>query len=485
MKRIAKLFAVVLTLAILLTNVALMVSAKEVAVPVGVSGWTYQNGAAYDADTQKINVSAGQIQRIISTYDLETLESADLDISFTAKFTSGPAADWRAMIFLRDQDPGKASWEGRAANSAYMWMFGNNVVGLKDATMGSLGLENTDVPNFMFTDGAEHTYRFVVKNEAEGVRLQLYIDGEQKANVLDTANTVTGKGQVTMVFAGDNQVAGEIYNVVTNTDDGTFDLTEDMGKVDMFAAKNFANIKYGQGAEANADKSVITIKPISDTIKTNGRIYLDSIRAKDVTLDCEMQLSSMPTNLTDWVAMIFLRDQAPGNASWERSGFYEEGKKTAQGYCIMMRTDRIEVMYVDSVSQRVIASAEYPAGFNFTEKNQFSLDVREIDELPSITVKINGVEVLKEKVEASKNQVLVAGGVTIVAHTDVSGVTMDVTKLSLDLAAKSSSTPNVPVNPDSPATGYNIAPIVIVMICSGVAAACLIVGTRAKTKTVV
>lgn len=476
MKKIAKLFAIVLTLAILLTSVALMsVFAKEVTVPVDVSGWTYQNGAAYDADAQKINVPAGQIQRVISTYDLDALESADLDISFTAKFTAGPAADWRAMIFLRDQDPGKASWEGRAADSAYMWMFGNNVVGLKNATMGSLGLENTDVSNFMFTDGAEHTYRFVVKNEADGVRLQLYIDGEQKANVLDTANTVTGKGQVTMVFAGDNQVAGEIYNVVTNTDDGTFDLTEDMGKVDMFAAENFANIKYGQGAEPSADKSVITIKPISDTVMTNGRIYLDSILAKDVTLECELQLSSMPANLTDWVSMIFLRDQAPGNASWERNGFYEEGKKTAQGYCIMMRTDRIEVLYVDSVSQRTIASAEYPAGFNFTEKNQFSLDVCEIDEIPTITVKINGTEVLKAKAEASKNQVLVAGGITIVAHTDVAGVTMDVTKLSLDLAAKSGASEPATKPNDNPTTGDSIASIVIAMALTGAAAVCMIV----------
>ena len=491
MRRLKKILAAVLSLTIISSFSVFGAQAKVVSTPADVSGWTYLNGAAYDEDAAKITCAAGQIQLVTSTFDLEEMESADVDFGFTAKFTAGPAADWRAMIFLRDQNAGKPSWDGeRAADDAYLWLFGNGAAGLKDAKGGDLtNVADREVPGFQFTDGEAHTYRFVVKTEEAGIRLQLYIDGEKKVDTVDEAKTVADKGQITMVFAGDNQVAGEITDVVSYADDGSFELTESMGKVDLLAEENFGNIKYGQGAAASEDHSKILLRPISDTVMTNSRIYVENIKAKDVTLNFEMQSTAMPANLSDWMAMVFLRDQAPGNASWERGGFYEEGKKTAQGYCVVFRTDRLDVLYVDSVSQRNIATAEYPEGFSIAARNAYVLDVHEVNNVPVITMSINGAEVFKVKAEAAKDQILTAGGVTIVGRTDVKDFTLDITKLSLDLAAKSTTEENPGSQPDSkpddkpddkPATGDAFPAVLLVL--AGVSAAGLAAAGSRKAR---
>ncbi len=397
-----------------------------------------EDGGIFDVGT------LASIPRLISTDLLEK----DMDISFKTLLSS-TGADWRMMIIIRDQDPGKASWEGRAKSSGYNIFFGNGAIGIKYADLSDLA----DPISYSaeVVDGNIHTIRIRCVTEADGVHIDLYIDDLENpvASAVDnSANKVDTAGKITFVCHAANGLSGSISDMENITEYDIDDLTEDAGTVDLFA-EGYSNVflKYGQGAYMEDNK--INLLPISATELTNSRFYLDAVQAKDATYNMTMQI----TNAADaqgWLGMIILRDQMPGYASWERGA--AESVAESSGYMVFLNsTTQVSVVYLhknnpngEEIDNNIWT---VPSSFDWTASHEWSFGVAEIEGNTTITVQVDGETVITavdNRTNSNLPKVLTAGGFTAIIHGDNNTTTAEVTALTVDLTNKSSD----PVTPE-------------------------------------
>lgn len=437
-----KIIAIVMAASITLSIALIPVSAQLVGTPFtldatnfiadnqgGTANPSFLEGGIFDVGTMS------SIPRLISKENI----GKDLDISFNT-LLSCSGTDWRMMIMLRDQDAGKASWEGRAKSSAYNVFFGNGSIGIKYGENTEFATPASVDANFF--DGQIHAVRISCVTKSDGVNINLYVD-DLKTPILTAIDNSESKididGKLTMIFAVNGGVSGSISNLNKLLEDGVPDLTPSLGTVDMLSAGYSTDfLKFGQGANLTANK--INLVPISNTVLTNSRFYLDAVQAKDATYNMTMKI----TNAADaqgWLGMIILRDQMPGYASWERGG--AETAPESAGYMIMLNAATVSAVYLTNLATNGTAldNNEWtvPTDFDWSASHVWSIGVAEIAGKTTVTVKVDGTTQITAI--DTKAKIVKAGGFSVVLHGDNNKTTAEITTLTIDLADKSSEAP--------------------------------------------
>ncbi len=464
-----KIFAILMAAAIAFSLTIIPVSAVQVVgTPFAIDSTNFTVDNQIDGDgnpTSDASIKDGGIFDVGTLASIPRLVSKenvgkDLDISFKTLLSS-TGSDWRFMMIIRDQDPGKASWEGRAKTSGYNIFFGNGAIGIKYADLSDLPTAVSY--NAEVVDGNIHTVRVRCVTEADGVHIDLYIDDLKTpvASAVDnSANKVDADGKITFVCHVVNGLSGTFSNMEKITEYDIPDLTESAGTVDLFS-EGYSNVflKYGQGAYMEDD--TIHLLPISPTELTNSRFYLDAVQAKDATYNMTMKI----TNAADaqgWLAMIVLRDQMPGYASWERGAAASVAESS--GYMVFLNsTTQVSVVYLhkNNPNGEAIDNNVWtvPESFDWSASHVWSLGVAEIAGKTTITVKVDGetkIAAVDNRTNSNLPKVLTAGGFTTVIHGDNNTTTADITGLTVDLTNKSSeettSEPE-PTSGENPQTG--------------------------------
>lgn len=420
--------------------------------------------------------------RVISNQNLEQ----DLDIQFETLLTK-PSGSWELMVFVRDQDPGKASWERGGLKSGYNISFWNDHFEVGYADLGTIPGGRSGVYNI--ADGEAHKVRISCKNDSVSgnVIIKVYFDN-LTAPILTVTDSSTDKitsaGKLTFVGAtnGAGQLDGTIHSfkkimdvaatpttaptaaptatptavvTVAPTDVPTATptpsaptLTSSMGTVDLFSGTNTNFLSFNNGAVLLTNPTMAHLKaivPTQTTPKGNGRVFIDSgiVESKDATYNFTMKINNYPAIQNGWMGQIMLRDQDPGQASWDRDTTAEDQSTTA-AYMVFLWSNKVEVVYLTSWNTNGVATGleggntwSIPGTFDWSLAHDWSCGVAEIGGKTTITVMIDGETVIKTV--DSRAKITKAGGFTIVGKTDINGTdaTTDITALSVDLTDKS------------------------------------------------
>lgn len=361
----------------------------------------------------------------------------DFDIQFD--LTASGGNDWKMMLFFRDQDPGKASWESRAANSGYLLLFGNGAIALKNGDMSANAVAEGGEYAVNYADGQKHTVRLAVKDVETGVSIKVYYDGGTTPviDVVDTTKAVTAAGKLSFLPHAISGFHGTITAMQTVEEEAepAASLDKTMGVVDLMQAENTKYIQYGQGAKMENGKIVLP-GPI------NARYFLEKTDAKDMTVTTDVQFTNPSVVESDWLAMFMLRDQMPGAASWER------GAETATNaaYMVIIYPHVISVKFVNSFNAGGIAlnNNEYtvPSSFDWTAKHSFELGTAEVGGVTTVSAKLDGTTIINAA--DPKARITEAGGFTFAVHSDKATLQGEVTALKADLTDKSTLTPEIP-----------------------------------------
>lgn len=355
-------------------------------------------GAAKSADGTSIEMKGPANPRVNTKSAVASLSTFEFTMDF-----SKPTGAWVTYVMFMDMAPGAAPWEGDARTAdktAYALNISSNVIAFVryagTSASAPIGAEyNVDADAF-FKAGTAHTFRIDVETALAGTKLTLTLDGEKVIEGTDdSANKLANDGAITIISKCDDAAPMEAKITAfrsTSVQAFDYELTSDI-------EGNFTL------TDATADENSITLPKTGITrVQTNESV------PNMTSLKLTMNLSKK-ADATDWLAMMFFMDNAPGKTSWERS------EASEKGYCLMFNPTVIGISLQIGASSTPLTDSEYtvPSGF-YDTPHTYELNIKKSLAQVEIELKIDGEVAIAKAVDDTANKILDDGFITLANH---------------------------------------------------------------------
>ena len=353
----------------------------------------------------------------------------DTELHLTFQKTAGGQEDWNMMMFLRDQQPGLASWNRADAQgdaSAYYLLMAKNVIGVKYVDKAGESTLTDGEAAILSADfwEREHEMTVRVKTLGEGVKIQVVMDGKLILSALDADKKIAKAGGIGILTQGRKDGSADQTFVVDVTVlsanvpeiiDESDDIPEVQDEVLQISGEAVDLVEkrnvYLSGVPYDKQKGAFAF-PDSGT-----PMLVANAAAAQEDLLLTMTLERTSGNLKDWQMMIFVRDQAPGMTSWNRR---EVTEGSGAAYYFVFQPTGIELCYVDKTmaTGKALAGGTtvIPSEIFWKQSHEIRVLVKTLtDGSVKLQLLIDGRLVLSAA-DASDTKIAAAGGLSLLTH---------------------------------------------------------------------
>lgn len=298
-----------------------------------------------------INMPSDAISRVNTQEAITDMVSFEIAMNINTN-----ASQWIAQLFFMDSAPGKTSWERSEGNpKAYMIDFSPTVIAIK-RYVGTNAANLTNCEYSITSDfyATAHTYKVSIQKSLAKVDITLSVDGTTVITATDdSAQKITDDGYITL--ANHNGAAAEI--------DVTY-ITVGIEREQKEDTKLFDEATLQNGiSDLSATNATIDTENSTATLKNDGlaAVYTKSqYRNLKLCLGMKLDVSNVPSDYSDWYAMLAISDQSPNSPVWVSESAKER-------YIFYFSADAISLRYYNGATHTDLASYTLPSGFYDTE----------------------------------------------------------------------------------------------------------------------